>query len=725
MNIVDHDRVGRIFIAAADVHNPLERQRVLEVECGDDDQLRAHVERLLHQDESTCGLDDPLNLTVVENMVAAGAIGEPQGRRLGNCRILARLGRGGMATVYRAAQEYPAREVALKVIDLDADSPEQRRRFECEAKALARLSHLGIASIYGAGIDDSRATPCAYIVMELVDGDRLDRHVRRHGLPHQRIAEIVASLCDAVHHAHQRGVIHRDLKPANIMVTTHGQCKVLDFGVARLVTSDGPSTLPGLIVGTPMYMSPEQVAGEADRIDIRTDIYAIGVILHQLLGPDQTPHSALEVGRRADDAPRELLLIASKAASVSPEDRYDSAAALANDLRRWLRHEPIAARPPSLSYVCGKWARRNPALLASLTLTVTATVAGLLLTAWQANVALQAEVRAAREARSAEGMLLFIERAFSAEDARERGPNTRVADLLDRATALNAEGNAEDPEAMARLASLFGRTYLALGLKHKARSQFDLAVAAFPDIRSEQAMTARTFLANALRKSGQSKEAISIAEAVYRDRLQLSGPEAPATIFALRSLGLAASESQPDRAEACLAQAAAACERVLGREHEQTLHTRADLAQVLIRSGRLVEGIQTLEPDYDLARRTLKPEHRTILTIALKLANALTQSGRAQDAVTICERHLRSAQSRQGPTHPITVGLRTEWAQANVRLGRGDVAMDGVKEAIRASDAAGDSTQVQAPLRRLLAQITRGSAKRMQPRGAFAEASIR
>ncbi|MEO8202116.1 MAG: serine/threonine-protein kinase, partial [Gemmatimonadota bacterium] len=205
---------------------------------------------------------------------------------IGRYRIIGTLGEGGMGTVYEAEQDQPHRRVALKVIRPDFVSPELLRRFSRESEVLGRLQHPGIAQIYEAGTSDGPHGPQPFFAMELVKGQPLNEYATTHSLDLNHRLELFIRTCEAVHYAHQQGVIHRDLKPANILVDTGGQPKVLDFGVARLTDADVQATRQtsvGEVIGTLQYMSPEQVNADPLDLDIRSDVYSLGVVLYELL----------------------------------------------------------------------------------------------------------------------------------------------------------------------------------------------------------------------------------------------------------------------------------------------------------------------------------------------------------------------------------------------------------------------------------------------------------
>lgn len=313
-------------------------------------------------------------------------------------RLVGLIGEGGMGSVYEAEQDHPSRTVALKIIKPGISSPKLLRRFEQESQALGRLQHPGIAHIYEAGTADMGFGPQPYFAMELIRGRTLTDYATA-SLPKGRARlEIVARIAEAVHHAHQRGLIHRDLKPGNILVDESGQPKILDFGVARVTDGDTQATSQtdvGQLVGTLAYMSPEQVLGDPLEIDIRSDVYSLGVILYELLAgtlPYATGRLPETIRAIREEEPARLgtlnrsyrgdvETIATTALEKDKSRRYGSAGELAADIRRCLRDEPIVARAPSLPYQLRKFVRRNRALVAGMTAAFVVVAAGIVVAA--------------------------------------------------------------------------------------------------------------------------------------------------------------------------------------------------------------------------------------------------------------------------------------------------------------------------------------------------------
>jgi WD40 repeat protein/predicted Ser/Thr protein kinase len=401
MNEPQRDRVQDLFDRAVALPQE-ERTAFLDAACADDHRLRTEVQSLLVYDAlfpESGGDVGILKSPIVPVPAPAtsrteSALAHHFPVSIERYRVLRRIAEGGMGTVYEAEQDSPRRAVALKVVRRGLASDAFVRRFRHEAQILARLHHPGIAQVYAAGLDDDGQP---FFAMELIRGLPLDEYVCRHSLDLRARAVLLAQVCDAVQHAHEQGVIHRDLKPANILVEESGRPKVVDFGVARatgadLLTAAG-LTRTGQLLGTPNYMSPEQVTAEPESIDRRADVYALGVILFELAA-DRPP---LELEDRPVAEAARLILerdppalgsirpelrgdvetIAAKALEKNPARRYASAAELAADLRRWLDHEPIQARPPSALYHFRKFARRHKALVGGTAATVAALVLGM------------------------------------------------------------------------------------------------------------------------------------------------------------------------------------------------------------------------------------------------------------------------------------------------------------------------------------------------------------
>ncbi len=363
----DHwQKVDRLCHSALEVEDS-QRAAFFEKACGEDESLKQEVESLLAQSGTDSFLAAPA-MEVAGKALAGLASETACPNMIGRYRVVRLLGEGGMGAVYEAEQDQPRRVVALKVIKPGFATAQNLRRFQHESQALGRLQHPGIAQVYEASTADTGFGPQPYFAMELIRGRPLHEYAEAHQLNARQRLALMARVCDAVDHAHQRGVIHRDLKPGNILVDGTGQPKILDFGVARVTETDAQRTRQtdlGQLVGTLAYMSPEQVAGDPGALDIRSDVYALGVILYELLAGrlpynvNQKPlPEVVQVIREEEPAHLssihrsyrgDIETIVAKALEKDKARRYASAADLAGDIRRYLADEPITARPASAS----------------------------------------------------------------------------------------------------------------------------------------------------------------------------------------------------------------------------------------------------------------------------------------------------------------------------------------------------------------------------------------
>ena len=470
--------VQRLFLAACKVAGE-ERRRLLDDGCGGDRALRAEVEELLQLDADTpfLGEDDLLALR--------SPLAEPAQLpvQIAGYRILSVLGSGGMGVVYRAEQQNPPRQVALKVLAPGLGGPAAQARFALEAEALGRLQHPGIAQILQAGTYASPLGEQPFLAMELVDGDPLPEWVARAKPTMRARLQLLIELCAAVQHAHEKGLIHRDLKPGNVIVDRAGRAKVLDFGIARFVDGDQSRTLQtmtGQVLGTLAYMSPEQAIGQHERVDVRTDVYALGVLGYELLtgalpiDVAGTPWNTA-VRRLCEADPRrlgehdrrwrgDLETIFAMALRKEPERRYGSAQALADDLRRFLAHEPIQARPATTFYVVQRFARRHRGLVAGGVLATLALIGGTAASVAWAMRAAAAERQAKAEAQVANRTVEFVRRLFAAAAPRVAlGQTITARDLVAEGSRNIGRDLADEPVLRARLEGLLGTVLSELG----------------------------------------------------------------------------------------------------------------------------------------------------------------------------------------------------------------------------------------------------------------------
>jgi serine/threonine protein kinase len=347
-----------IFLALADLGSG-DREAVVRERCGEDATLRSEVEALLaalHAPDD--GFLDPTTIPTLDMNAVDGPL-QP-GTPLGQFLVLHAIGSGGMGVVYAAQQDRPRRTVAIKVLRRGFRHPEIVRRFEREAEVLGRLQHQGIAQVFAFHPGDRQAP--AHLVMELISGPPITEYVQARGLSVADRVELMAKVCESMHHAHERGVIHRDLKPANVLVGEDGWPKILDFGIARATGLDvqsGVHTSHGQIIGTLAFMSPEQLRGAVADVDRRSDVYAMGVLLFRLIAGrmpfDITGLPLVEAVQRIlqSDTPRlgaagiavheSLEQIAARAMARERDGRYESAEEMRSDLRAFLEGRRTSA----------------------------------------------------------------------------------------------------------------------------------------------------------------------------------------------------------------------------------------------------------------------------------------------------------------------------------------------------------------------------------------------
>jgi WD40 repeat protein/tRNA A-37 threonylcarbamoyl transferase component Bud32 len=428
--------------------------------------------------------------------LASGEAAPGPAPSFGEYELVEELARGGMGVVYKARQTRLGRTVALKMILAgQLASPADVQRFRAEAEAAANLDHPHIVPIYEVGEHDGRH----FFSMKLIEGGNLTGRVAEFATDPRAAARLVAAVARAVHHAHQRGLLHRDLKPANILLDAQGEPHVTDFGLVRRLEGKSNLTQSGAIVGTPSYMAPEQAAARKDPTTA-VDVYSLGAVLYELLTgrpPFQGPSPLdvmMQVMQREPERPRrfntrldaDLETICLKCLDKDPAHRYHSAAALADDLERWLRGEPILARPAGAARRLAKWARRRPALAALMALVVLVSAVGAAGIVWKWHDALAAEQAAlaaerdaltqaavAEEARAAAVRAQAEEKAAREHAEIERGAKQTALERADglRLAAESSVARQTDP-ALALLLALEAvpraSNYLAYGALYDA-----------------------------------------------------------------------------------------------------------------------------------------------------------------------------------------------------------------------------------------------------------------
>ncbi|MGE0145616.1 MAG: tetratricopeptide repeat protein [Planctomycetota bacterium] len=729
--------IHRIFRVAVELTGA-EREDYLREQCGHDAVLRAELDALLRCDDDPV-LFDETRLDAVRRSIA-GTASLPDA--IADFEVIDVLGRGGMGIVYRGRQRHPDREVAIKVLAPEFGGPEARARFALEAQALGRLQHPGIAQIHAAGTWTSPFGEQPYLAMELVRGVPLHQWATTSQADRTARLRLLIELCDAVHHAHQRGLIHRDLKPGNVFVDELGRVKVLDFGIARLLDEDRDRTLrtkAGELLGTLAYMSPEQASGDPDRVDVRTDVYSVGVLGYQLLAgclPIAVDGATLAEGLRrlAEEDPRplgahdeslrgDLQTIFGKALRKEPEQRYPSMQAFAEDLRRFLSHQPISARPATLGYLSARFARRHSGLVAGALLALCAMTGGTIASvtwavraddeaarATRAEANATAAAAAARdEAAVATSVTTFVEELF-AEAAPEiaQGRDLTVRDLVLRGAATVETGLADQPLRRARLMRLLGSVLSGMGDSTKALPLVEEALEvsqrqlAADDPRLLEAMLT---VASCRYAMGDAVNAAPLfSEALARHERARRGPD---DVFARCHEGLGACASTRGDLDAALHhytvmhevrrndpspnirgmdlmrlgvvrsqrgeadQAEALFERAYEHlKQGSNLHGAAQLASNLgvlrIHQQRLAEAETLFREALSLGERVYGPDHPIQARRMCNLAGLYSKMGRLDESEPLLERALAIGEA---------VGQTADDTTANVLMNLGNVRM--------------------------------------------------
>jgi serine/threonine protein kinase len=687
-----HARAREIFLEARWRSGSL-RQRYLRDACRGDEALQAEVESLLafDRDEAT-PIDCPAlgpDFVVPEapesclELLPEGARdGEAQlPDHIGRYAVIAEIGRGGMGVVYLAEQGLTRRRVAVKVLRSRSHSPHRLGQFEREAQILGLLKHPGIAQIYEAGTADLGQGPQMFFAIELVDGPPITEFARQRSLSVAARVELLAQVCDAVHHAHGRAVLHRDLKPDNVLVDEGGAPKVLDFGVARFDenASGGASAdfERGRLVGTPAYMSPEQLAGSAAELDSRSDVYALGVLGHELLTGELPPAPGRVCSAPALDD--ELAAVARKALAADPRERYVSAAALAADLRRYLAHEPLAAHGSSAGYLLRKFAQRRRALALSLAALFLLLVAGVVVSSTLA-------VQAHREANRKERLIEFLRELLMSPNPMHSGSDVSMLEVLAESEDMIRRRLAGEPEVEAEVRLTLGVLYRQLGDTEHAQPHLRNALELFRRTQGEagsQTVLAKLELANLL---VLYLEGADEAELLLRDTLALERGATPESReLRVRALSLSASihrgRGEFDQAVAAYEHAEALTPGSTEPD-EQALALRSFRARALAEGGRFPEAEQLARSTLERETRLLGAEHRQTLISQVTLGSILLQRSlgdgepaRLDEAEALLRRALAGRVTRLGPEHPGTQSARQLLAEVLEQCGRVEEAL--------------------------------------------------
>ena len=581
--------------------------------------------------------------------------------------VLAELGRGAAGIVYRARQEHPAREVALKILrPHELGSAESLARFRLEAATVAALDHPVILPVLAVGEYDG----LPYFTMKLCTGGSLAERLGKFHGHWQVTATLVALLAEAVQQAHARGVLHRDLKPGNLLFDEEDRPFISDFGLAKLIDGSGagaPVTRPLLVMGTPGYLAPEVLQGGASHATTAADIFALGAILHELLTGSPPPATAAAEAARPG-VPRDLAVITAKCLQTEPGTRYATAEALAADLRAWLDGQPIVARSAGWLENTIRWCRRYPGRATSAGL---ATLIVLLLAVGGPLIALRLDrarrtaeaerARATTESAISKAIADFLQNDLLAQASPDQQPdrNLTLRTVLDRA-AKKIDGRfAGQPLVAAAILDTLADTYRSLGeyalMQHHAERSIEIYRRQLGE-EDPQTLAGRGRLADALFQQGKIPEAESLSRTVLALQGRVSGPEHPDTLRTMETLGnvLIWAHKFPEAEQLC-AQTVTLEKRAFGPEHPRTVGSLVNLAEVYSNELRYAEAEALLLQAWEIRRRVIGPDHPDTLDSMNHLGMLYEREGNFPAARQIIEQGVQHRTRTLGPEHPDTL----------------------------------------------------------------------
>jgi eukaryotic-like serine/threonine-protein kinase len=649
---------------------------------------------------------------------ATGAGGSP--KSIGPYTLIKTLGEGGMGQVWLADQTAPVRrQVALKLIKGGMYDDAVIQRFEAERQSLAIMDHPAIAKVFDAGTSDGQP----YFVMEYVPGVPVTQYCDKKRLTPRERLKLFIKICEGVQHAHQKAVIHRDLKPSNILISEidgKPAPHIIDFGIAKAATP-GPDqvllTQIGSFVGTPGYMSPEQADSNVQDIDTRTDVYALGVILYELLAGwlpfdmktwqgkslleilrqirevepprpsvklKSNPKKLAELAAARSVEPRQLIQqvtgdldwITMKAIEKDRARRYDSPNALAADIQRYLDDEPVLASPPSATYRAQKFVRRHRvAVLGAAAVGVMLVVLAVSMTVQAVRISRERD-RANREAAAATSALDFLTGLFKVSDPSEaRGNSITAREILDKGSKQIESSLGAQPEVQSRLMMTIGNVYQSLGLYGPAETLFEKALDTRTRVlgpQNPETLLTEVALATTLRRQGKLADAEKMLRQTLDSQRKAIGADNPDTLLTMVALATDLGEQgRRGEQESLLRQALAIQQRVLGADNPDTLRSMNNLADTLSAEGNYTGAEQLLRQALEIQRKSLGSDHPDTLRTQFNLAAVLNDEGHLSEAESMQRATLESRRRVLGPDHADTLTSMDDLAsilQAENRL---------------------------------------------------------
>ena len=706
------------------------RDSYLEVACGADRKLRDEVESLIASHEEAGSEFLAAAAPEILEFDASSPSGKPSAspvnQIIGHYRLMKELGRGGMGQVWLAEQTSPVkRQVAVKLIRGGMFDSSALQRFQSERQSLAIMDHPSIAKVFDAG-----ATPDGqpYFVMEYVPGIPITDYCDQKKLRIRERLELFIKVCEGVQHAHQKAIIHRDLKPANILVVeVDGKPlpRIIDFGLAKGATPEvlggAQFTMAGSLLGTPGYISPEQADSAAQDVDTRTDVYSLGAVLYVLLtgslpfeterGRKQPLDKALRQ-LREDDPPRpstragtptessqataeargteprqlvsllrgDLDWITLKALERDRAGRYGTPSELGADINRYLRHEPVAARPANAGYRLQKYVRRHQIGVSAAAGLV------LLLAGFAVMQAVQVR-RITRERNRADRIAEFMAGIFKVSDPSERvGSTVTAREVLDKASNDIDKGLAKDPELQARMMHVMGKAYRNLGLYTRAQGLFEGSISLGSSaVGQENRETLKTMqdLGWTLFEQGRLAESEGLERKLLDVQRHVLGPEDPDTLGTMGNLATTlCEEGNCAEAEKLDREVLEKQRHLIGREAFDTLSTMDNLAVTLTHEGKLAEAEKLERETLEIQLRVFGTENLGTISSMINLADIQRDMGHDEEAQKLYSQTLDLESRVLGPDQPETAVTRYSLACILARRGQTEDALSVLRQAV-------------------------------------------
>ncbi len=609
----------------------------------------------------------------LDNAIAVQPEVSLAGHRIGAYTLQSPIGRGGMGTVWLAERSDGrfVGNVAIKLLNLGLVGRDAEARFKREGSILARLRHSHIAHLIDAGVSTMNQP---YLVLEHVDGEHIDEYCDHHALGLEARIRLFLDVLDAVCHAHANLIVHRDIKPSNVLVRVDGEVKLLDFGIAKLIDASADSVIPATAEGggalTPEYAAPEQMIGGL--ITTATDVYALGVLLYVLLGgPRPTAARGASAGdliksivetelpRLSDVAPNGKALrgdldnIVAKAVKKAAAERYSSVSGFAGDLRRYLRHEPVSARPDTLMYRTAKFVRRHARGLAGAA--GVALVMASLVAFYTTRLGSERDRARLEAEKSAKVSELLTSLLIGADPYATHDREPTVRNILDAGADRVEKELRDQPALKAEILTVIGRVYERLGLFDKAAPLLEQAVTIGRARSEETAQLAQSLndLGVLRRERGDLPAGTSLLEESLAMRRKLLGRENKDVAVTLVELGRAYEDRGIyDRAEALFREALDIRETIFGDAHRETSTSKSALALLLRDRGDLAAAEPLFRQSLETSRKVLSEDHPNVSSGLNNLGLVLLDKGDYAGAEPLFRESLAIKRKRLGDNHP-------------------------------------------------------------------------